>query len=320
MPSASLVKPTHKAIVAYYQTLQAYGEHDVEHESALRSAFQNLLAESAKAHHWMLVPEQRTKVGGKTTIPDATLCDEYNLHRGYWEAKDTDDKLDAEISKKVAKGYPLPDFAVQAPLLSLPGILKTDLATIPAPVPYLQPDADRRARWQQELRTVRAYNVGIAWQGSKLHRGDRFRSVPLEQFAPLAEVDGVRLVSLQRGPGSEQINKINDSWTVLDPVGWPGDPAASWLEMAALMSALDLVVTVDTAVAHLAAALAVPVWVALPFVPDWRWLLEREDSPWYPSMRLFRQQRQDDWPEVFARIADALRQRLATTRPRGEDS
>src|SRR5713226_806006 len=107
MASASLVKPTHKAIMAYYQTLQAYGEHDVEHETALRFAFQNLLAETAKAHRWMLVPEQRTKVGGKTVIPDATLCDEYNLHRGYWEAKDTDDKLDAEISKKIAKGYPL---------------------------------------------------------------------------------------------------------------------------------------------------------------------------------------------------------------------
>jgi hypothetical protein len=107
MPSASLVKPTHKAIVAYYQTLQAYGEHEVEHETALRSAFQNLLAETAKAHHWMLVPEQPTRVGGKLVRPDGTLCDEYNLHRGYWEAKDTDDKLDAEISKKIAKGYPL---------------------------------------------------------------------------------------------------------------------------------------------------------------------------------------------------------------------
>jgi hypothetical protein len=90
-----------------YATLQAYGAHDVEHETALRSAFQNLLAETAKAHHWLLVPEQRTKVGGKTVIPDATLCDEYNLHRGYWEAKDTDDKLDIEIKKKSAQGYPL---------------------------------------------------------------------------------------------------------------------------------------------------------------------------------------------------------------------
>jgi hypothetical protein len=107
MPHPAIIKSTHKAIVAYYETLKAYGEHDVEHETALRSAFQNLLAETAKAHHWLLVPEQRTKVGGKTVIPDATLCDEYNLHRGYWEAKDTDDKLDIEIKKKIAKGYRL---------------------------------------------------------------------------------------------------------------------------------------------------------------------------------------------------------------------
>jgi hypothetical protein len=86
MASPSLVKPTHKAVVAYYQTLQAYGEHDVGHETALRSAFQNLLADTAKAHHWMLVPEQSTRVGGKIVRPDGTLCDEYNLHRGYGEA------------------------------------------------------------------------------------------------------------------------------------------------------------------------------------------------------------------------------------------
>jgi predicted helicase len=107
MPKAALIKPTHKGIVSYYQALQAYGEHDVEHETALRSAFQNLLAETARTHGWMLVPEQPTRVGGKLVRPDGTLCDEYNLHRGYWEAKDTDDKLDAEISKKIAKGYPL---------------------------------------------------------------------------------------------------------------------------------------------------------------------------------------------------------------------
>src|SRR5947209_6654838 len=107
MPSVSLVKPTHKAIQAYYETLLAYREHYVGHETALRSAFQNLLAETAKTQHWMLVPEQSIKVGGKRIAPDGTLYDQYNLHRGYWEAKDTDDDLDAEISKKIAKGYPL---------------------------------------------------------------------------------------------------------------------------------------------------------------------------------------------------------------------
>jgi hypothetical protein len=148
--------------------------------------------------------------------------------------------------------------------------------------------------------------VGIVWQGGVLYPRDRLRSVPLEQFAPLAKVPGVRLVRLQRGAGSEQLARLADQWDVFDPPGWPEDPAESWLESAALVSALDLVVTVDTAVAHLAGALAVPVWVAVPFLPDWRWLLEREDSPWYPTMRLFRQRGRGNWPDVFTRMALAL--------------
>lgn len=101
------VKATHKAIQTYYQTLKDYREHGVGHETALRSAFQNLLAETAKTRHWLLVPEQSTKSGGKRVVPDGTLCDEYNLHRGHWEAKDTNDDLDKEIAAKIKKGYPL---------------------------------------------------------------------------------------------------------------------------------------------------------------------------------------------------------------------
>ncbi len=107
MSQPAHVKAAHKAIQTYYQTLKEYSEHHVGHETALRSAFQNLLAETAKAQHWLLVPEQSTKIGGKRVVPDGTLCDDFNLHRGYWEAKDTDDHLDAEIAKKIKKGYPL---------------------------------------------------------------------------------------------------------------------------------------------------------------------------------------------------------------------
>src|ERR1700730_8534 len=107
MPSGAVIKATHKAIQAYYQTLEGYGAHHVEHETALRSAFQNLLAETAKSHRWTLIPEQSIRARGKRIAPDGTLEDEYKLHRGYWEAKDTDDKLDVEIAKKIAKGYPL---------------------------------------------------------------------------------------------------------------------------------------------------------------------------------------------------------------------
>jgi hypothetical protein len=107
MSHAAPIKATHKAIQLYYQTLQAYRERDVAHETALRSAFQYLLAETARPHKWFLIPEQSNKAGGKRVVPDGTLCDDLNLHRGYWEAKDTDDKLDDEIAKKIKKGYPL---------------------------------------------------------------------------------------------------------------------------------------------------------------------------------------------------------------------
>jgi hypothetical protein len=158
MPKATVVKPTHKAIQAYYQTLKEYGEHDLEHETALRSAFQNLLAETAKAHRWMLVPEQRTKVGGKTVIPDGTLCDEFNLHRGYWEAKDTDDDIDAEISKKSAKGYPLNNIIFEdtrtAVLIQISARNAT-ASTWPTPKQLVSLLNEFYARTEPEIDTVR---------------------------------------------------------------------------------------------------------------------------------------------------------------------
>jgi hypothetical protein len=114
MPAAAHVKPTHKAIQAYYQALREYREHDVGHEGAVSSEFQNPLAETAKAHRWFLIPKQSARVRGKLIAPDGTLCDEFNLHRGYWEAKDTGDDLDAEISKKIQKGYPTTNTIVES--------------------------------------------------------------------------------------------------------------------------------------------------------------------------------------------------------------
>ena len=133
--------------------------------------------------------------------------------------------------------------------------------------------------------------------------------MPLLAFAPLAGVPGVRLVSLQKGPGREQLPDLADRLGVLDLA----DQLEDFADTAAVMSNLDLVITVDTAVAHLAGALGIPVWVALPLVPDWRWLLEREDSPWYPSMRLFRQSAWGDWAGVFERLTEALRQQVEAT-------
>jgi tetratricopeptide (TPR) repeat protein len=206
-------------------------------------------------------------------------------------------------------GQPLPPFDVHVPTLSLPRALGTRADIIPSDVPYLQAEPKRVDFWRQRLREVAGYKVGIVWQGRPDFRADRDRSIPLAAFAPLAAVDGVRLLSLQKGPGSEQVAALGGSFAVLDLAAELDNEGAAFVDTAAVMKCLDLVITSDTAAAHLAGALAVPVWVALGKVPDWRWLLEREDSPWYPTMRLFRQRTPGDWQELFERMAQELARR-----------
>ena len=201
---------------------------------------------------------------------------------------------------------PLPPFDVHAPLMSLPLISGTTVDTIPRDMPYLAVDEGRIAKWRRELSRYEGLKVGIAWQGAKSFARDRTRSVPLEQFAPLAKVHGVYLFSLQKGQGSEQLATLADRFHVID-LAHDLDPAGeAFLDTAAVMRCLDLVVTSDSAPAHLAGALGVKVWVALARVPEWRWMLERADSPWYPTMRLFRQRQSGDWPAVFATMTDEL--------------
>jgi hypothetical protein len=189
-------------------------------------------------------------------------------------------------------------------LLSVPRVFGTTLETIPAEVPYLRADPARVEAWHRELGPD-GFKIGIAWQGNIGHAKDSYRSVPLVRFAGLAAVPGVRLFSLQKGAGSEQLAEAPFAVTAL------GERLHDFAETAAAVQALDLVVSVDTALAHLAGALAVPAWVALPFAPDWRWLLQREDSPWYPTLRLFRQERPGDWDDVFARLTAAVAERLS---------
>jgi Flp pilus assembly protein TadD len=203
-------------------------------------------------------------------------------------------------------------FDVHVPLHSLPRLLGTTLANMPAPVPYLTADPARSARWRAEVSAEAAFKVGIVWQGNPRNTKDRRRSIALAHFAPLAAVLGVRLFSLQVGPGREQLPAA--TWLAQDLGG--RFATASFEDAAAALVALDLVITVDTALAHLAGALAVPAWVALPFMPGWRWLLDREDSPWYPTLRLFRQKEQGDWEGVFVRMACALRHLTATNAER----
>jgi hypothetical protein len=206
------------------------------------------------------------------------------------------------IDAVFAEGELVPDFDVYAPLMSLPKILGTTLASVPASVPYLTPDPSLVADWKHALDPPAGFAVGIAWQGNPRYRKDRQRSVPLAVFEPLARIAGVRLFSLHKGFGIEQLADIQGRFEVTD-LGSRCDLT----DVAAVMQSLDLVIAPDTALAHLAGAVGVPVWVALSFVTDWRWLVERTDSPWYPTMRLFRQKTWGNWDEVFERMATSLR-------------
>ena len=204
--------------------------------------------------------------------------------------------------KVIAQPGPWPACDMHMQLLSLPGIFGTTLATIPKDIPYLHAKHDLVDRWRGEIRRgENRFQVGIVWQGSMTIKGDR-RSCHLSQFAPLAEIPNVSLVSLQVGAATAEI--AGASFPIVD-LGSRFDKN-SLDDLAAVIANLDLVVTVDTAAAHLAGALGVSVWTLLQFVPDWRWLLDRNDSPWYPTMRLFRQKRWGDWEEVFERVATEL--------------
>jgi tetratricopeptide (TPR) repeat protein len=215
------------------------------------------------------------------------------------------------IDQVVAAGSPLPYFSVHAPLLSLPGILRTSVESIPAKVPYLRADPALVERWRSEASNIAGFKIGIVWQGRPSHPGDRYRSVSVIDFTALARHEGVRIISLQVGSATAQAAGAGD----LGVIDWGNrfDPASFGDAAAAIMN-LDLVVTVDTAVAHLAGALGAPVWVAVPYAPDFRWLLEREDSPWYPTMRLFRQKEPGDWGAVFTRMGAELPNQLRERR------
>lgn len=210
------------------------------------------------------------------------------------------------IDQIVPKGSARPRFDVYAPLMSLPCLFKTSLVSIPASVPYLSADSARVSHWKRELGSLPGFKVGIVWRGSPTFETDRLRSIALAQFAPLAELEGIHLVSLQKGAGREQLPGFAARFTVTDL----GDRLTDFIETAAAMTALDLIISVDTAPGHLAGALGLPVWVMLPFAPDWRWMLNRSDSPWYPTMRLFRQHKADNWTQVFAELANELKQHL----------
>jgi hypothetical protein len=210
------------------------------------------------------------------------------------------------VEDVAAKGSPLPEHAVYVPLMSLPMIFGTQLSTIPSRVPYLHADAESVNRWRAAVGPPQAFKIGVVWQGNPRHRHDRERSFRLAHLEELARARGVQLVSLQGIFGLDQLTEVESRFTVTRL----GEQLSDFMDIAAVMQSLDLVIAPDTALVHLAGALGVPVWLALSFAPDWRWLLERQDSPWYPSMRIFRQKQWGDWRDVFDGMADELRKTI----------
>ncbi len=208
------------------------------------------------------------------------------------------------ISQVVDRNGPLPGYDLHIPVLSLPHVLGTTLETIPGQVPYLRPDPRKEEIWRKMLAKDVKFRVGLVWQGSPAHRDDHNRSCDLDLFLPLGQLQGITFYNLQFGNNVDRLLALADQLPIVDY----SDQIHDFSDTAALVANLDLVISVDTAVAHLAGALGKPVLTLLPFVSDWRWLLKREDSPWYPTMRLFRQSSCGDWQRVVARVQQELAQ------------
>ncbi len=214
----------------------------------------------------------------------------------------------AGIDRVIAAGSPLEPFDVQIPMFSLPGVLKLSIDNLWRG-PYLTADEQLVARWRTTLAPLGGFRVGVCWRGNPKQLFDRQRSFALAELAPVAALEGVRLIGLQKTEGRDEI--ASSRFAVADLGPSLDEASGAFMDTAAVMKSLDLVITCDTAVAHLAGGLGVPTWVALAAHADWRWFMDRDDSPWYGTMRLFRQRVLDDWHDVFARMTDALRVEMA---------
>lgn len=209
----------------------------------------------------------------------------------------------AGTTQVISNGDPLPDFDFQCPLLSLPLAFGTRHETIPSVTPYLRAPVQALKNWQARLGSKTRPRIGLVWSGRPTHKNDQNRSIGLRTLIPLLDIEAT-LVSLQK-----DVVRTDDAAVLRDQSNLLhfGDALKNFSDTAALISNLDLVISVDTGVAHLAGALGKPVWILVTYIPDWRWLLDRDDSPWYPTARLFRQPRIDDWESVIVRVHEALR-------------
>lgn len=209
----------------------------------------------------------------------------------------------SEIDEVIVAGEALPHFDVHLPLASLGRVLNIRVDSIPARVPYVAVTDERREHWRKRLATLRGFKIGVAWQGRPEHSRDRQRSFSAEWFVDVGRIEGIQMISLQKGAGRDQLAVFDRAGVCVLDVA---DELSDMHETAALMQQLDLVICCDSAPAHLAGALGRAVWLPIPKVADWRWLTGREDSPWYSTMRLFRQTAAGDWASVFATITDEL--------------
>jgi ADP-heptose:LPS heptosyltransferase len=205
------------------------------------------------------------------------------------------------ISAIIADGEVLPEFDLYCPMLNLPRAFGTELKTVPANIPYIRPFTERLAKWRDRFTDDGRVRVGICWAGNSSHLNDRNRSLPLDRLADVLSVPGLDFVSIQKDVSAAQAEFLQARG-----VRQPGQEFADFADTAAVIAMLDLVVAVDTSVAHLAGAMGKGVALLIPYSPDWRWLLDRSDSPWYPTMRIFRQDAVGNWDGPLARLRHEL--------------
>jgi len=207
------------------------------------------------------------------------------------------------VSDAVPQFSQLPKYDAYIPIPSLPFAFGTTPQNVPANIPYITPDSDRARKWKDRLaQSGPEFKVGLVWGGSPNNRADVYRSVLLAELAPLAQVQGVRFISLQKGRQASQLLSPPPGMQITDM----GPELETFEDTAALIANLDLLIAVDTSIVHLAGAMGRPVWTLIAFSPDWRWLLNRSDTPWYPTMRLFRQPSFGDWSSVMQTVASEL--------------
>lgn len=245
---------------------------------------------------------QLQKMGAKVILECGKALGRLMIHfKGYDRLEIKVDSKDPQLKNS---------FDYHLPIMSLPRMFNSTLDTIPAKVPYLFADKDLKRIWHNKIENKNALGVGVVWAGNPSHKGDRRRSVKLSRFSQLKEINGVHLYSLQKEAHELWTDEDQETLFTRDF----GPQLSDFADTAAIISNLDLVISVDTSVAHLAGALGKETWVVLPFSPDWRWLTQREDSPWYPSVRLFRQPAPGDWDNVFETVTEALKQKIDQTK------